>query len=306
MKSSNALIQGLRIVLGLMALTPGVAVQGQNPVIISFSSNGQLTCSNLAAGSVATVEWASSLNGSWKTNWSGLEAVTADSNGVIEVSVPMFYRVRGVTPSTNPPAIETSVGLVNLTENGTGNFGVRLSSQPGANVTVNVASADTGSVSVSPSSLTFTPANYATYQTVTVGGVNDVDTINEFVTVTVSSTGLSSKTVNVVVTDDDVQVIQTSVSSLTIGEAGSGIIGVTLAFQPAANVTVSVSSSDPTAATASPTSLTFTPINYGTSQFITVSGVNDVDTLNESLNIALSSPGLTSRVISTTVNDDDL
>lgn len=30
-------------------------------------------------------------------NWVGLDAVTADSNGVIQVSVPMFYRVRAAT-----------------------------------------------------------------------------------------------------------------------------------------------------------------------------------------------------------------
>ena len=53
------------------------------------------------AGSTAAVEWASSLSGPWNTNWAGLDAVTADSNGIIEVSVPMFYRVRGVAAPTN-------------------------------------------------------------------------------------------------------------------------------------------------------------------------------------------------------------
>ena len=56
-------------------------------------------CSNLAPGSVATVEWASAVTGPWTNNWAGLDAVTADSNGVIQVSVPMFYRVRGITNS---------------------------------------------------------------------------------------------------------------------------------------------------------------------------------------------------------------
>jgi formylglycine-generating enzyme required for sulfatase activity len=45
---------------------------------------------------VASVEWASSVTGPWTNNWAGLGAVTADSNGMIQVSVPMFYRVRGV------------------------------------------------------------------------------------------------------------------------------------------------------------------------------------------------------------------
>jgi len=81
--------------LGLWALTLGatVAALGQ-PVITSFSGNGVLVCSNLTAGSVAVIEWASSATGPWTNNWAGLDAVTVDSNRMIQVSVPMVYRVR--------------------------------------------------------------------------------------------------------------------------------------------------------------------------------------------------------------------
>ena len=82
--------------LGLCALALGatVAALGQ-PVITSLSGNGVLVCSNLAPGSVATVEWASAVTGPWTNNWGGLDAVTVDSTGMIQVSVPMFYRVLG-------------------------------------------------------------------------------------------------------------------------------------------------------------------------------------------------------------------
>ena len=76
----------------------------QLPVISSFSQNGLLVCSNLAAYSVASVEWASSVSGPWHTNWTALTAVTVDTNGVIQVGVPMFYRVRGLAATTNQPA----------------------------------------------------------------------------------------------------------------------------------------------------------------------------------------------------------
>ncbi|MGD0538260.1 MAG: SUMF1/EgtB/PvdO family nonheme iron enzyme [Verrucomicrobiota bacterium] len=97
---------------GLAALAFGVCVAafGQQPVISSFSQNGQLVCTNLAAGSVASVEWASSLSGLWKTNWAGLDAVTVDSNGMIQVSVPMFYRVRGV--ANTPPSTPAGMALI--------------------------------------------------------------------------------------------------------------------------------------------------------------------------------------------------
>ena len=81
----------------VLALLAGInQATAQLPVVTSLSQNGVLVCSNLAPGSVATVEWASSLSGPWQTNWAGLCAATADTNGTISVSVPMFYRVLGV------------------------------------------------------------------------------------------------------------------------------------------------------------------------------------------------------------------
>jgi formylglycine-generating enzyme required for sulfatase activity len=75
---------------------------GQAPIISSFSQNGQLVCTNLQPGSTASVEWASSALGPWTNNWAALESVTVDSNGLIRVSVPMFYRVRGVAAPPFP------------------------------------------------------------------------------------------------------------------------------------------------------------------------------------------------------------
>ena len=95
----------MKLSLCALALGTVVAAFGQ-PVITSFSGNGVLVCSNLMPGSVATVAWASSLSGPWQTNWAGLAAVTADTNGAISVSVPMFYRVCGV------PAAPSGMALI--------------------------------------------------------------------------------------------------------------------------------------------------------------------------------------------------
>ncbi len=78
--------------------------RAQNPVITSFSQNGVLVCSNLNPGSVASVEWAPSVTGPWNTNWASLNDVPVDSNGTVEVGVPMFYRVRGVPAPVPAPA----------------------------------------------------------------------------------------------------------------------------------------------------------------------------------------------------------
>ena len=90
----------------------------QLPVISSFSQNGVLVCTNLAPGSLASVEWASSLSGPWNTHWTGLDTVTVDSNGMIQVSVPMFYRVCGVAPVPGMVLIPAGVFTMGDTTDG--------------------------------------------------------------------------------------------------------------------------------------------------------------------------------------------
>ena len=79
------------------------------------------------AGSVASVEWASSLDGPWQTNWTGLDAVSVAASGTINVSVPMYYRVRGIAQPITPTApfvttgSATSLSGTSVTLNAVGN-----------------------------------------------------------------------------------------------------------------------------------------------------------------------------------------
>jgi formylglycine-generating enzyme required for sulfatase activity len=119
----------------------------QSPVITSFSQNGVLVCANLQTGTVASVEWASTLTGPWNTNWDSLTAVTVNSNGIITVGVPMFYRVRGVAaiPLTTPDGMA-------LIPAGTFTMGDTLDGESDAiptNVTVSAFYMDTNLVSYS-------------------------------------------------------------------------------------------------------------------------------------------------------------
>ena len=100
----------LHLFLALVLLAGINRAAAQFPVITSFSKNGVLVCTNLEPGTAASVEWASSLAGP-HTNWSGLDAVTVGPNGNIQVSVPlsqvsvpMYYRVRGVAYTPPPPS----------------------------------------------------------------------------------------------------------------------------------------------------------------------------------------------------------
>ena len=72
-------------------------------------------------------------------------------------------------------------------ENGSGSFEVSLATQPSGQVSVTVSSGDSGAVSVPSQALVFTTGNWSTAQSVSVGGVDDDDALDETVTVTLTA-----------------------------------------------------------------------------------------------------------------------
>lgn len=288
----------------VLCLTLAYSVLAQtNPVIASFGQNGTLIATNLHPGTIATVEWSPSLNGPWATNWSGLEAVVVDGDGKIQVSVPMFYRVVGVP--REPVGIEANTTNVVVGENSTATFSVRLTAQPPANVTVTVTSANPAKATVSPSTLSFTTANWDTYQTVTLTGVNDADAMEVTTSVTLSATGMYDRMVGVFVVDDD-QALVLSVSSLIVTEGSTANIGVRLAGQPAGSVTVSLLSGNTAVATVLPGSMTFTPANWNINQLAAVTGARDANTANAGTVVQFNSNLTFPASVLVSVNDDDV
>jgi len=100
-------LRSLSVLCLALAGTPGF---GQAPVISSFGYNGELVCTNLEPGTVASVEWAPSLNGPWTNNWTGQESMVVGSNGAIRAKVPMYYRVR--VGGANPGPTDGSSDLL--------------------------------------------------------------------------------------------------------------------------------------------------------------------------------------------------
>ena len=120
---------------------------------------------------------------------------------------------------------------------------------------VALSSGDPTEGTVAPASLTFTPANWNTAQTVTVTGVDDaVDDGNQSYTIVTAAatssdatySGLNAADVSVSNTDNDAAGITvTPTTGLTTTEAGgTATFTVVLASQPTANVTIGLSSSD--------------------------------------------------------------
>ncbi len=89
-------------VVGAVVGLLGSQVKADPPVIESLSGNGELICSGLEPGSVATVEWAPTVNGPWTNSWAAQGTVVVDPEGMIRVNVPMFYRVRSRPQQTAP------------------------------------------------------------------------------------------------------------------------------------------------------------------------------------------------------------
>lgn len=183
-----------------------------------------------------------------------------------------------ITPSTR---------LVTSESGAKATFTVKLNSQPTANVTISLSSSNTAEGTVSPALLTFTAANFATAQIVTVTGKEDDGTIdgNIAYSIITSATqssdpkynGLAVADPQVVNNDNDSFGVKITPTTGLITNESGGIARFTLALtaRPAQNVMIPLSSSKMSEGTVSPTSVTFTPANYSTAQTVTVTGVND-------------------------------
>ena len=178
-----------------------------------------------------------------------------------------------------------------------------------------------GLVKVSPASFRFTLANWDAPQTVTITGVPDLrhgpGAAPRKATVRFSPSGggygsAHAKSMVVTVTRSTDQILFVSPQSVEVAEGQTARVEVGLNTQPTGDVTVTMASSDPSAATVSPDTLTFTSSNSDRLQAVTVAGVND-DKVNvngrRSPTITFRSSGADyqgkSADVQVTVTDDD-
>ena len=212
-------------------------------------------------------------------------------------------------------------------EGGQGTFTVQLNTQPTYDVTFPVITGDEGEGTVSPSSLTFTSANWnSVNHIVTITGVDDeiVDG-NQTFTITLgeaSSTdsnydGLDPDDVSATNIDDETGGLIISAVSNSVteedGDLREATFTVRLTAQSLDDVQLAISSADTGEGTALPSLLTFTSENFDQVQTITVTGVDDeIEDGDQSFNIVLtpssdntSYDGLDPSNVSVTNIDDD-
>lgn len=167
-------------------------------------------------------------------------------------------------------------------DGGSDNFDIRLSAQPESDVTVTINGLDASEGSLSASSLTFTPGNWNTNQTLTVTGVNDEiadGNIDYTLTATASSSytpfdGIDPEDIDVTNLDNNTAGISVSPTDINLNEGENATFSISLNSQPTSDVTIPLSSSNENEVTISTGSVTFSPTDWA-SKTITVTAIND-------------------------------
>ncbi len=233
-----------------------------------------------------------------RSNWDTAQTVTvraAEDADAVADSVTLTHEASGggygsveiadvsvrVTDNDEAGIALTPTELM-VDEGGSGTYTLALTSEPTAEVTVEIAGA-AGDITVAPASLGFTAANWNAAQTVTVSAAEDADAVADTATLTHEVSGgdydaVKADAVAVQVTDNDKAGVTVTPTELTVDEDGSGTYTVVLTSEPTGPVTVTPASSDAGAATVSE-ALSFTAANWDTPQTVTVSGVEDEDSL---------------------------
>ena len=235
-----------------------------------------------------------------------------------------------VTVVDNDAAVGATVSKTGLAmrEGRTATYTLRLNGTPEENVTIALASDDEAVAMVAPATLTFTPTNWNTAQTVTVTGVQDEDAGDSTATVTHTASSadlawdnidLFFQNVAVIVEDDDTAGVTVSgLSRSPIPEGGSATYTVALTRPPTGIVQIDLTLSGDTGfegVEVDLLSLTFEPDNWSTPQTVTVSaGEDDGDSDNDRATVAHAVNAdnsadeydrVTIRDVSVTVEDND-
>ncbi|OVE77836.1 hypothetical protein BVX99_01545, partial [bacterium F16] len=282
---------------------------------VSISGSSEFTVTAQPSGSVAS-SGSETFMITFSPTFSGTHAATVSIDNDDADENPYTFDIAAHAPSTTVN-IETDVSTVNVFENGTGTFQVRLTADPGASTTVTVvhASGDTDISVTGGASLVFTSADWNAYQTVILSASEDVDTVNGSAAITCSASGIAIVNVTAVEVDNDTAGIVVSPSAITVAENG-GVDGFTvvLTSPPTTDVTIDLTVDDSNEATVDAAQLVFSTTTWNIPQTVTVTGVDDAmyrdDTtvVTVSVNGALSDDSydaLPDQTVDVTCTDDE-
>ena len=198
-------------------------------------------------------------------------------------------------------------------------FVLALPDEPTSSVTAKItgyAGTDLATNPPDPQTMTFTPQNYSTGETVTLTADEDPDIWDDLVMLVAEFSGggygEQDMKLQVTIRDNDAGKIIASPSGVPVTEGSTATFDVSLSAAPSQNVTVAVSGytgTDLAGIPPDPLSLTFRPDNYGTPQQITITADEDPDITNDTATLILTGSnveydGLTTNV-AVTIEDND-
>ena len=255
------------------------------------------------------------------TTWDTVQNVTAraaDDDDAADESVVLFAtsttataseysglsaRLTATVDDDETRGVVLSTSTLSVQENGSATYTVQLSSQPvGGNVTVTITGAG-GGIAPSPTSLTFTGANWNTPRQVRVNAARDDNSANETATLTHTPSGagtdyVGAATAQLVVTATDISIpgLQVSPTQLAVDENQSAEYTVRLNTNPLGSVTVTATSNDAAVAldadsTPQARTLTFNASNWDTPQTVTASAVEDDNATDETATLTHAASG---------------
>ena len=273
----------------------------ESPLEISLTGVGELLTHtiNASAGTGGQITPAGSIDVANGDDQSF--TITADTGHVItdvlvdgtSVGAQTSYTFSGIVANhTIAAQFAIAAGItVSAVSNSTGEdgtsatFTVVLNQAPSDTVQIPVASDDLSEATVSGDSLSFSPADWDTPQTVTITGVDDdIDDGDQNCTIVLGMAdstdpaydGMDPSDLTVVNLDNDTAGISVGPVSCDTEENGhAATFTVVLTCMPTNEVEISVACSDTTEGEVSPSQLFFMPADWDTAQTITVTGVDD-------------------------------
>ena len=314
-------MRGVMISTASLGVTESEAV-AYAVVLTAAPSGGDVTVTPMSDAPAVTVSGELVFTaGTWNTAQSVTVTGVEDANSVTDTA-NITHAVAGadydgiaanpvavmVTDNDTPGVTVDPVTLA-VNEGGNGAYTVRLTTEPGGNVTITPVS-DTPAATVS-GALVFTIGTWNVAQTVTVTGAHDADASNAAANITHTVSGYGGVTIEdvaVTIIDDETAGVTVNPVTLTVNEGGINTYTVRLDSEPSGNVMVTPASNNTAAATVSG-ALVFTAGTWNTPQMVTVSGIDDADAVNASANIMHSVSGYGSvsaaAPVAVTVTDDE-
>ena len=199
------------------------------------------------------------------------------------------YDLAATAMDNDEPQLVASTASVLVNEGSANTFTVRLAAAPAANVTVTTTrtSGDEDLTVSGGSSLTFTPANFASPQTVTLSAAEDADSEDDSAVVTVTAPNETPRNISVTIKDNDPLAPAFTSSPILSAVAGAAY---TYDVNAAGNPVPTFALVNPPAGMsidAATGLINWTPANPGNFN-ITVQAANNVSTTTQSFTLVVS------------------